>query len=261
MRFLLAGAAFLAAAALHAAPCAAAGEAGWPGRYLRAGVVLDDYQKTRFTDANCTSTAPAALYGCGEGINGQILSTLGNFETAAGLEVGLGYAATPHLRVEALLQYRPDFTFRGRANFLQTNQRQEVYTEGSSLTGLLAVWADAPPLSARGPRPFLGGGIGFARLELERTHMHFTRTTTVVPRGQTINPAWMVSAGFALDIGRRMTLDLAWRYTDYGEVETDAGQGLVLQNDGSRAPLPLALGKTQAHLTSHGVGLSLRYRF
>ena len=58
-----------------------------------------------------------------------------------------------------------------------------------------------------------------------------------------------------------MTLDLAWRYTDIGEVHTGRGAGRVEWRDGSREPLPLNLAATQAKLAGHGLRLSLRYAF
>ena len=36
----------------------------------------------------------------------------------AGVELGLGYAVVPAVRLEVLLTYRPRFTFNGHANFL-----------------------------------------------------------------------------------------------------------------------------------------------
>ena len=79
--------------------------------YVRGGALLDRGDDTRFKDGNCSSTMPAALYGCGIGNDGAPLSSLGDFGTIAGLEFGLGYAIKPFLRLEAGIQYRPDFTF------------------------------------------------------------------------------------------------------------------------------------------------------
>ena len=50
-----------------------------------------------------------------------------------------------------------------------------------------------------------------------------------------------------------MTLDLAWRYTDYGAVQTGKGGGRIVWRDGSRAPLELDLAPTKADLASHGL--------
>ena len=112
--------------------------------YFRAGAVLDWPKETRFKDQDCSSSSPAALYGCGNGIDGAPLSSLGDFEARAGFELGVGYAAAPALRLEAVLQYRPNFSFEGRANFIQTTGRQAVSADLSSLSGLLVAYLDLP---------------------------------------------------------------------------------------------------------------------
>ena len=68
-------------------------------------------------------------------------------------------------------------------------------------------------------------------------------------------------SGLGLSWGERATLDLAWRYTDAGVIETGAGPGRVEWLDGSRDPVVLDLAPTQAPLQSHGLHLSLRYAF
>ena len=49
--------------------------------YVRAGIDLDRPADTRFTDADCASTVPAALYGCGRGPDGAPLGSVGEFGT------------------------------------------------------------------------------------------------------------------------------------------------------------------------------------
>ena len=83
----------------------------------------------------------------------------------------------------------------------------------------------------------------------------------VVPGARRVNLAWMLTAGVATSLGDNTTLELAWRYTDLGPVETGEGRGRVVWRDGSREPLPLELAPTRAKLRSHGLRLSLRYGF
>ena len=71
----------------------------------------------------------------------------------------------------------------------------------------------------------------------------------------------MATAGFAVALDERGSLDLAWRYTDLGEVRTGRGTGRVVWRDGSREPVPLDLAPTKARLAGHGVRPSLRYAF
>ncbi len=199
--------------------------------YLRAGIGLDRPAETRFMDRSCSSVAPAALYGCGRGGDGAPLRSLGDFGTVTGLEFGLGHAATPAARIEALVEYRPRFTFDGSANFLEPTRWQSVAADLSSLSGMLAAYVDLPGLGLPrlGPfSPFIGAGIVAARTEIDETRMTFPRTTTIVPGASRVNLAWMLTAVVATSLGENATLDLA---------------------------------VTRAKLTSHGLRLSLRYAF
>ena len=234
------------------------------GFYVRAGMVLDRPQDARFTDVNCADSSAAVLYGCGTGLDGAPLSTLGRFGTMAGYDLGVGYAVAPALRLEGSLQHRPSTAFEGHANFLQTAGMQAVSANVASLAGLLAAYVDLPALGLPrlGPfSPFVGGGIGLSRLAIEDMHMEFPRTTTIVPGGNHIDFTWMPAAGVAASLGDRVTIDVAWRYTAYGAVETGQGTARIVWRDGSRDPLEIDLAATAAELSSHGLWLSLRYAF
>ena len=71
----------------------------------------------------------------------------------------------------------------------------------------------------------------------------------------------MLSAGLSVSLTRWLAVDLAWRYTDYGAVETAGGEGQVVWRDGSRDPRDLDLQKTKGDLRGHGLIASLRYSF
>ena len=148
--------------------------------YVRGGAVLDWPAGTRFDDKNCGSTSPAALYGCGIGIDGASLGAAGDFARAGGFELGAGFVAARRGRVEVAIQYRPKISFSGRANFVQTTGRQDVSADLSSLSAQLIAYADLP---GRGPlSPFIGCGGGLSRNSIDETRMEFNRTTTHRPR-------------------------------------------------------------------------------
>ena len=253
----------LALIALSVAICLASSAAVADDYYLRGGIGLDRPGNTTFTDTDCSSASPAALYGCGIGGDGAPYRSVGKFGTVPAVELGLGYA-TGVIRFEALVEYRPQYTFEGRANFLAPDRRQEVSAKLSSVSGMLAGFVDlaALGLSKPGPfAPFLGAGIGVAHTRIGKTAMTFPATTTTVPGGSRTGLAWMATAGVAVAVGERVSLDLAWRYSDLGEVRTPRGPGRVVWRDGSREPRPLDLAPTEAWLKSHGVRLSMRYTF
>ena len=232
--------------------------------YLRAGVGLDWPGDARFRDESCLDRPPVkALYGCGQ-------YSLGDFGAMAGFELGVGYLAAPFLRVEGAVQLRPNVTFEGRANFLSPDRRQDVSADVTTLSAMLAAYLDLPALGwpRIGPfSPFVGAGAGLTRIDIDETRMDFPKTFTIVPGDERVNLAWMLTAGVASSLQENVTLDLAWRYTDSGTVETGRGRGRVEWRDGSQVnPLPKeppfeVLGPTRASLTSHGLWASVRYAF
>lgn len=260
-------AAFVAALVAPATPAAADISAMQSTLYLRAGTVVDMSDGARFTDAACARAAPVPLYGCGRGNDGAPLSTLGNFSTAGGVELGLGLAAAPGVRIEAVFGYRPRFSFAGRANFSQLapDVPQRASASLSSLSGMVAAYLDLAAVGAPrlGPvAPFVGAGVGAARIAVRDMRLEFPRTVTLVPDGERTGFAWTLTAGISAALGRGAALDVAWRYTDHGSVETGHGTGLVVWRDSSRAPLPLPdLGPTRANLRSHSLAVSLRRPF
>ena len=252
-----------AAIALAAGLCLASDLALAEDYYLRGGIGLDRRVTTAFTDTDCSSATPAALYGCGTGGDGARLRSVGDFGAVPSVELGLGYE-TGAVRFEVLVEYRPGFSFEGRANYLSPERRQEVSADLSSLSGMLAGFVDLAALGLPRPgpfSPFIGAGIGAVNTQIGKTTMNFPATTTIVPGGSRTGLAWMATAGVAVALAKRVSLDLAWRYTDLGEVRTPRGPGRVVWRDGSREPIPLDIAPTKARLKSHGVRLSLRYTF
>ena len=129
---------------------------------------------------------------------------------------------------------------------------------------MLAGYVDLAGLGLPKPgpfAPFVGAGIGAAHTRIGKTTMTFPATTTTVPGGSRTQLAWMAAAGVAVALDERVSLDLAWRYTDLGLVRTSRGPGRVVWRDGSEEPLPLDLAPTKARLKGHGIRLSLRYAF
>ncbi len=240
-------------------------DSAFPQTYVRAGVMLDWPKDIRFQDENCSSLG--SLYGCGDGNDSTQPGTLGDFGTVSGLEIGLGYAILPALRLEAAVQYRPNFSFEGHANFIQLDDvaaKQDVSAELSTVSGMLAAYLDIPisgfALLRHAPvNPFIGVGGGLSLIKISETRMNFPETSTIVPGDNEMSFSWMLSAGLAVSL-RRWTVDVAWRYTDHGTVETGKG-GQVVGHDGSREPLSLVEGGTRGDLRSHGLTASLRYEF
>ena len=129
---------------------------------------------------------------------------------------------------------------------------------------MVAAYADLPALGLPklGPfAPFVGAGVGAARIRTGETWMTFPATTTMVPGAHRTGLAWMLAAGVATALGESTTLEVAWRYSDLGAAETATGGGRVVWRDGSREPLMLDQAASEARLRSHGLRLSVRHEF
>ncbi len=227
--------------------------------YLRAGMSLNLSSNSRFGDADCLSTSPAALYGCGKGNNGTTLGTQGDFGSAAGVEVGLGFLVASKLRLETSIAYRSRFIFEGSANFVQTSADQPVSADLWSMSGMVAAYMD---LSEYGPfRMFAGSGAGLHYVDISNFRMTFPNTETIVPDGRNVDLAVMLTSGVATTLSDKITLDLAWRYVDWGIAETGRATGEVVWKDGRREPLEIDLAGTRAMLKGQGFRASLRYAF
>ena len=164
---------------------------------------------------------------------------------------GLGYVATPGLRLETSIAYRPRFAFEGTANFLQTDALQTVSADLQSASGMVAAYMD---LIAHGPfSAFAGTGAGLHYVDISEFQMTFPRTQTFVPDGRRVDFTVMLAAGVATSLSDKITLDLAWRYVDWGIVETGKATGQVVWKDGSREPLELDLAETWAMLQRAGI--------
>lgn len=231
-----------------------------PGFYGRLGVGVDWPEGSRYRDANCASTEPPALFGCVDGDDGRLLGAPGEFDATPVLDAALGYRANDWLRAEALLSWRANMDFSGQSNFLGAGANQPVNGSVSSLAGFGVAYVDLPRIGQ--VRPFLGAGLGVARNRMGSMTYAFpslsATATTTTPGGSRTDLAYLLTVGFSVPLGERFDLDLAYRYTDLGQVQTASGQATVVRASGTRS---IAIGGTKADLRSHGVMLSLRYAF
>lgn len=241
-----------------------------PRLYLRGLVGYDWSLDANFEDADCSSTAPAALFGCGAGEDGDTLGAYGDFGASPLFEVAAGLEVTGYLRLEAAFDYRSGLEFDGNANFLRSGSDQPV--SGDVTQWGLMGFAYLEPLAALGIasplKPFLGLGAGFSQNEISQMRYDFPDLRqpahSETQGGTTTNFAWAATAGVGYDVTDHLTLELAYRYSDLGEVETDAG---TLHNErySARQQRPIQfdipIGETKANLTTQGVSVSARWRF
>lgn len=96
--------------------------------------------------------------------------------------------------------------------------------------------------------PYIGGGIGYARLRNKAYLVNDGWGGT----DKEENFAWNVGAGLGYAVNENITLDLGYRYTDYGTIrnasKTEVSAVSVIQS-------------AKYDVTSHEVSLGLRYNF
>ena len=231
-----------------------------PGVYGRLGVGVDWPESTSYSDTDCAGTDPPALFGCVNGDDGRRLGAYDDFEATPVLDAAVGYRVNDWLRAEVLLSWRPDLNFNGQSNFIGAGANQPVSGSVSSVAGFGVAYVDLPRIGK--VRPFLGAGLGVAHNRAGAMTYAFpalsANATTTTPGGSSSDLAYLLTAGLSMPLGDRLDLDLAYRYSDLGSVQTDAGQATVVRSSGTRS---IAIGGTKADLRSHGVMLSLRYAF
>ena len=229
--------------------------------YLRFGGVVEYAKDTRFQDIDCSDSNFRHTYGCGTGSDGNTTSSFGEFGTAGGFEIGFGYRLAPGFRLEGIVQSRPAFKFKGHSNHKNwLPDKQPVSAEVSTLSVMTAVFfdfAETISMPFGDFRPYFGSGVGFSRNEISETKLWLPSHTTTIPSGRTNSIATFFSVGILMPISEVVTLDIAWRYTDLGRVESGPGTMYVDYPD-DRPTLAIPnLAETRGRLSSSGLAMSL----
>jgi opacity protein-like surface antigen len=84
------------------------------------------------------------------------------------------------------------------------------------------------PMSGWGFTPFIGGGVGFANVRLDRVG------TVAEPgelNGEDTTFAWNLTAGLSYDISRNVTFDVAYRFVQFNSVNMLNTAGTVTSSD------------------------------
>ncbi|MHA1560368.1 MAG: hypothetical protein ACTSWI_06840 [Alphaproteobacteria bacterium] len=250
----LAGASIVAGAALAANGGAASAE----NAYLRIGVGFDWSQRAIFTDRDCNSGAPPALFGCSNGNDGLPIGAYGNFGTSSAFEFALGFRATPLVRLEAALSLRHTFDFVGDANFSNVADPQPVSAALSQASLIGWAYFDVP--TSLPVQPFVGIGIGLSRNALSPVLFEFPTLTqpawSETPPGTRISPAFGFAIGLAREMSYGVTIEIVYRHTNYGRVATDPG--LMHQRRGG-PEYSFGIDETWTTLVTNAVMFSLRW--
>ena len=242
--------------------------------YVSAGVALIRSQDTRFVDGE--DAGRAALYGSEELFDAGAVDDGLQFHLAAG--VRLPY----RLRAQLELGAARALDWRGNTNYRDSGRHQPSEASLDTWQLLLAGFHDFSGWELgpdRRVRPYLGAGLGITRYRLSRYIQRFPEPDdprgylrrgpageipfTALPRGSGRNFTWMLTAGVAIPIGASIHLDLSYRYTDAGEIQTDSGDIAIVRyrEDGTRREIPVPINETSADYRTHALLAALRFEF
>jgi opacity protein-like surface antigen len=235
--------------------------------YLRGGVGVTFSQDTEFTDEDCRSNSPAALFGCSSGNDGNRIGAYGGFGDSELIEMGFGYLWNEWFQTELSLAYRPHFQFDGQSNFNQidTDFRQTVTADVKNFSGMVVGVIKPLPLFHINDwfvEPLVMAGLGVAHNRIDRMVYTFPRTTTTTPNGNHSDFAWTVGAGFAYALSAGIDLELLYRYSELGKVYTDADtMEIVFTPTDTLLTDSIVINRTEAALNVNEIIVSVVWYF
>lgn len=232
--------------------------------YIRGNLGYEQSEDADFSDRNCASTQPPALFGCVKGDDGRPIGAYGDFGSYPVVELALGRRLMPWLRADLSLGYRFDADYDGSANFLSVGFNEPVSATLDSWTGMLNGFVDLAPVISHdlGPfEPYLGVGLGVAHNQLGKMTYRFPENPyrhklSVTPDGERTSFAYRLALGTGIRLSEHLVLDLSAYYTDLGEVGTDSG--VMLMN---HVPGGIPIDETESDLSAYGLSIGVRYAF
>ena len=252
-------AALALALALSAAPAAAR---DW-AFYGRIGYGLDHPRNSVFRDAE--RPEGPRLFGA------ERHAAHGEFDFGGRWEMGAGLRVSSQWRAELMMVRTDGLEFSGDARFANSGDSQPASGEAEALAMLGAVYFDFPMVA--GVRPYVGGGFGRTNNETGPVRYEFPAFDrgangefgrTIAPSGSSDHNYRMLAAGLTAPVSDNVALDIGYRFSDFGEVQTDSGMARVVRYnaDGSlNRDIQIPVGKTRAELQSHGFTAAVRVEF
>lgn len=236
--------------------------AGW---YVRGAVGYEWSLASDFSDTNCASTNPPALFGCANGNDGQPIGAYGDFGKFPLAEAAVGRQFLPWLRADLAVGYRFDMNYKGNANFLSVGTQQPVSAKADSISGMVNLFVDINGLLAGKKlwrfQPYMGGGVGLSYNRMDPMTFHFhdnpgSHKISITPSGDRKDFAFMLTVGTGIVLTEQLCLDIAYRYVDLGQVGTSSGNMFM-----DVIPAGITINDIESDLRTHGLAVGLRYLF
>lgn len=146
------------------------------------------------------------------------------------IEGGVGCNVWHNFRVDAVLGYRAGADMSEAFNGLDGDV--------STFYGFLNAYYDIFTWGRL--TPYVGGGIGFAN-----HHINDISLPATVSEGESTEFAWNIQGGVEVAMTENLSLDVGYRYTDWGDAESGADPDTLNVDD----------------ISSHDVRVGLRWSF
>ncbi len=231
--------------------------------YIRAGGGAEWSLHADFHDQDPYSTNPPALFGPGPGSDGRALGSYGDFGNFPVFEAAAGIQPLSWLRTDLSLAYRPEMDYAGQANFIKVPGEQPVSAEAKSWTTMINFFLEITNLvhlDLGALTPYVGGGLGLSYNHIGEITYRFPGLTkhkiSITPSGSRVDFAYMACVGTGIRLSKKFLLDMSYRYSDLGRVETDPGNMFM-----DYLPAGIDIAGTSAPLRTHGFLMQLRYHF
>lgn len=163
---------------------------------------------------------------------------LDGFGTSPLFGVGVGFSPLPFLRTDVTLSYRSDYS-GSATETISPGVTGSAKSDIKSLVGMLNAYYDFPTII--NVKPYVGGGVGFARNELGDTTVTVGGATATIGGSTKTQFAWQLGGGVAFSVAPAIALDIAYHYLDAGKFETASFAGTT------------ASGRLRAHEVTAGI--------
>jgi opacity protein-like surface antigen len=231
--------------------------------YLRGGAGYEGSLDADFHDEDPGAVDPPALFGQGPGSDGRDLGAYGDFGSFPVFELAAGAQPLSWLRTDLSLTYRQEADYTARANFINVPGEQPVSAEAESWTAMANFFLELTELfhlDLGAFKPYVGGGVGVSYNEIGRMTYRFPGLTrhklSVTPSGSRMDFAFMVTGGTGFRLSKKLLLDVSYRYSDLGKMETDSGNMFM-----DFLPGGIDIAETSAPFRTHGFLAGFRYLF
>lgn len=214
---------------------------GW---YIRGDIGMTNQGVTELFNANYPSTA-------------NLIVRDKNFESGMFWGLGVGYKWNSWMRFDVTGEYRGETGFHGLDTWDDAGTARFNNYTGKKSEWLFLFNAYADLGTWGNVTPFIGAGIGFARIGIHSMRDIGTDGTNVTlayaDSGYSWNIAYALHAGLAYEVTKNLSIEFAYRYTYLG----DGISGTLIAYDGSGTTPPMQF----RGIDSHDLKLGIRYQF